>query len=183
MIERAHQILSRFEIHAYLAADGGINLREQSGRDLDEGNAAEISRGDKTCQIADDAAAERGDEGFPFQTVRGQLIAAGVNGFEVFGRFSRRHHNRNRFKSTGAQTFFNGLGVKLRDVCVRNNCASMTQFHPRAMRSELLEQSRSDQNGITPRAQWHGDITHERENRRTTCAVKDALPKNSLLLG
>ena len=45
-----------------LPADGGIDLRQQRRRDLDEAHAAPDARGRKACEITDDAAAERDDE-------------------------------------------------------------------------------------------------------------------------
>ena len=46
-------------VDAGLAADAGIDLREEAGRDLHEGHAAAGDRGGKAGEVADDAAAKR----------------------------------------------------------------------------------------------------------------------------
>ena len=62
LVEGAEQILALRRIDAGLAADGGIDLRQQRGRHLHEIDAAAQDRGRKAGEIADHAAAERDDE-------------------------------------------------------------------------------------------------------------------------
>ncbi len=61
-MEGADQVLAVGGVDAGLAADGGIDLREQRGRHLHEAHAAADDRGGKAGEVADDAAAERDDE-------------------------------------------------------------------------------------------------------------------------
>ncbi len=62
LIKCADKIFSRLEIHAHLAADGTVHLRQQSGRRLHERNPAQVARGHKSGQIAHDPPAQRDDE-------------------------------------------------------------------------------------------------------------------------
>ena len=60
-MEGADQVLAVRRIDAGLAADRGIDLGEERGRDLDEVDAAAQDRGGKAGEVADDAAAEGDD--------------------------------------------------------------------------------------------------------------------------
>ena len=46
-------------VHTGLAADAGIDHRQQRGGDLDKRNAAQHGGGGETGHVTDDAAAER----------------------------------------------------------------------------------------------------------------------------
>ena len=59
LVKRAEQILALRRIDAGLAADRGIDLRQQRGRHLHEIDAAAQDRRGKAGEIADHAAAER----------------------------------------------------------------------------------------------------------------------------
>ena len=58
MMEAADQVLAGAEVDACLAADGGVYLRQQRCRHLDEIDAAHVDGCEKAGHIADDAAAE-----------------------------------------------------------------------------------------------------------------------------
>jgi hypothetical protein len=60
-MKRADQILSDNVVHAGLAADCGVDLRQQRRRHLHVGNTSQIRGGCESGDIADDAATE-GDE-------------------------------------------------------------------------------------------------------------------------
>lgn len=57
-MKRAAEVLARRNINSRLAAYGGINLREERGRNLREINAAHINRSREARHIARYAAAE-----------------------------------------------------------------------------------------------------------------------------
>ena len=59
LMERADQVLAVARIDPGLAADRGIDLRQQRGRHLHDVEAAAQDRGGKAREIADHAAAER----------------------------------------------------------------------------------------------------------------------------
>ena len=58
LVETADQVLARDQIDACLAADGRVHLGEQSGRNLNHGDAAHEDRGEESRHIGDDAAAD-----------------------------------------------------------------------------------------------------------------------------
>ena len=58
LVEAADQVLAADEVHAGLAADRGVHLGEQGGRDLEHGNAAHEDGGQEAGHVVDDAAAE-----------------------------------------------------------------------------------------------------------------------------
>ena len=57
MMKSADQVFSGAGIHSGLSADAAIDLREERGREGNIGNAAQINRGDKAGQVANDASA------------------------------------------------------------------------------------------------------------------------------
>ena len=59
LMKSADEILAGREVHAGLAANRSVDLREQGCRHLHESNAAQISRGGKTRQVANHSAAQR----------------------------------------------------------------------------------------------------------------------------
>ena len=61
-MEGADQVLALRRVDAGLAADRGIDLRQQRGRHLHEAHAAAQDAGGKAGEIADDAAAQGDDE-------------------------------------------------------------------------------------------------------------------------
>ena len=62
LIERADEVFALRQINAGLAADRGIHLREQRGRDLAQRHATQEGRRGKAGDIADNTAAERDDQ-------------------------------------------------------------------------------------------------------------------------
>ena len=74
-MERADQVLAVRRIDAGLAADRGIDLRQQRGRHLHEIDAAPHDRRGKAGEIADHAAAERDHEIVALDARRDQRLA------------------------------------------------------------------------------------------------------------
>ena len=58
-MEAADQVLAADEVHAGLAADRGVHLRQQRGRNLHDRDAAHEDRREESGHVVDDAAAER----------------------------------------------------------------------------------------------------------------------------
>ena len=71
----AEQVLAMRRVDAGLAADRGIDLRQQRGRHLHEIDAAADDRCGKAGEIADHAAAERDDEIVALDLRRDQRFA------------------------------------------------------------------------------------------------------------
>ena len=61
-VEGADQVLAGREVHADLAADGRVHLRQQRGRHLHQADAAQEGRGREARHVADDAAADGHDD-------------------------------------------------------------------------------------------------------------------------
>ena len=61
LVKGADQVLAGGMVHACLAADRGVDLREQRGRQLDEIDTALVAGGGEPGHVADHAPAERGD--------------------------------------------------------------------------------------------------------------------------
>ena len=62
LIERADEVFALGQINAGRAADRGIHLREQRGRDLAQRHAAQKGRRGKAGDVADNTAAERDNQ-------------------------------------------------------------------------------------------------------------------------
>ena len=62
LMERADQILAEPVVDAGLAADAGVDLRQQRRRHLDDRDAAQERRRDEADHVADHAAADRHHE-------------------------------------------------------------------------------------------------------------------------
>jgi hypothetical protein len=59
LVERADQVLAERVIHTRLAANRGVDLREQRRGQLHAGDAAQVCRGRESGHVANHAAAER----------------------------------------------------------------------------------------------------------------------------
>ena len=81
-MKRAEQVLALRRVDAGLAADRGIDLRQQRGRHLHEIDAAAQDRRGKAREIADHAAAERDHQIVALDLGRdqrlGDLLEAGI---------------------------------------------------------------------------------------------------------
>jgi len=82
LIERADQILAARMIDAGLAADRGVDLREQRGRNLHVADAALIAGGRKACDIADHAPAQGEHGGVAVHFLRHQRIEYQARGMQ-----------------------------------------------------------------------------------------------------
>lgn len=84
LVEGADHIFAEGVVDAGFAANGGIDLTEQGGGDLDEGDAALVGGGGKAGQIADDAATEGEEGGAAVGVVLQQAGVDVLQGFAVF---------------------------------------------------------------------------------------------------
>ncbi len=58
-MKSADEVLARRQIYRGLAPHGRIDLREQSRRRLNQGNAAQVNRGGKSGEVTNDTSAQR----------------------------------------------------------------------------------------------------------------------------
>ena len=87
MVEGSDEIFAFGKIDAGFAADGRVNLCQKRGGNLNETNAAHVDSGQKSADIADDAAAE-GDE---------QRAAIGTGGSKLAAEFFQAGKNLESF--------------------------------------------------------------------------------------
>ena len=103
-MKRADQILAEGMVHAHLAADGAVDLREQGRRHLDQLDAAQVRRGDEARHVADDAAADGDDAGAAIGLQLDERLVRARRGGELLvllpigkeDRFGPRHRLRQR---------------------------------------------------------------------------------------
>ena len=79
LIERADEVFALGQINAGLAANRGIHLREQRGRDLAQRHTAQEGRRGKAGDVADNTAAERDDQVFARHVCRQQIMVNALN--------------------------------------------------------------------------------------------------------
>jgi hypothetical protein len=82
--EGADEVLSGGEVDAGFASYGAIDLGEEGGGYLDEGDSAEVGGGDESGEVTDDAPAQGHDEGAAFQAMGGEVVVAGADDAEGF---------------------------------------------------------------------------------------------------
>ena len=90
LMERADEILPTGMVDAGLAADGGVDLREQGRRDLDVGDSALIARRRKSGSVADDSAAQCNDRRVAPEAIGDEHIEQARYRRERFVRFAIR---------------------------------------------------------------------------------------------
>ena len=92
-------------VDARLAADGGIDLRQQRGRHLHEIHAAPHDAGGEAGQIADDAAAERDHHVAAFEPRRQHPVDHVLQRRKALGLFAGRQHDRGHADTGVLQAF------------------------------------------------------------------------------
>ena len=87
-MESADEVFALRVVHPGFAADGGIHLRQQGGRDLQAGDAALVAGSGKACNVANDAAAKGDDEAVAVVTRGNERIEDARPGGQRFVRFA-----------------------------------------------------------------------------------------------
>ena len=115
LVERADHVLAECMVHAGLAADRGVHLRQQRGRHLDERDTALIGRGGETGYVADHAAAEGDDRGLAVATVFEQRVEDAIQYCQRFVLFAIRQNHFDRVIALK-------MGAHLREIKRRHGC-------------------------------------------------------------
>lgn len=87
MVEGADEVFTDGVVDACFSADGGIDHGEESGGDLEEGEAAEEGGGGEASHVADESAAEGEEGGVAVDGGGEELVVDGgevLEGFMVF---------------------------------------------------------------------------------------------------
>jgi hypothetical protein len=109
LMEGAHEVLAVGGVDPGLAADRGIDLGEQGGRDLHEAHAAADHRGREAGEVPDHAAPERDHEVAALDPGRQDRVADLREAGVALGRLARRHGH-----DSGPQA---GVAERLREAC------------------------------------------------------------------
>src|SRR5271165_6797791 len=87
-MKAADQVLAGGKVHSGLAADRGVDLSQQRGRDLDHRDTAHENGGEKACHVREDAATECNDDAGPVAAPAGNLLGEGLYVGETLARFA-----------------------------------------------------------------------------------------------
>ena len=83
MVEAPDEVLAGGKVDAGFAADGGVDLGEQRGGNLDERHAAHVDGGEEAGDVADDPGAEGDEERVALGAGLGELLCEGFDGGEA----------------------------------------------------------------------------------------------------
>ena len=89
-MEGADEVLALRVVHPGFAADGGIDLRQEGGRDLQAGDATLVTGGGESGNVANDAATEGDDEAVAVVARFNQRVEDACPGSEGFVSLSIR---------------------------------------------------------------------------------------------
>ena len=103
LVEGADEVLALGRIDAGLAADRGVDLRQQRGRHLHEAHAASHDACGEAGEIADNAAAERDHEIAALEAHLEQPLRQPRQHRKALGPLAGRHHLRLGAKAGGSQ--------------------------------------------------------------------------------
>src|SRR2546425_5179865 len=92
LVEGADQVLASRMIDRRLAPHRGIDLREERGRHLDEGDTALVDGGGEAGEIADDTATERDDKAITTEARGEQSIDHAVERSPGLGLLAILHY-------------------------------------------------------------------------------------------
>ena len=93
LVKRADQVLAQRMVHAHLAADGAVDLRQQGRRDVHDVDPAQIGRGRKAGDIADDAASEADQGRAAVDLLLDQRVVDPRHRLKVLVAFPVGHHD------------------------------------------------------------------------------------------
>ena len=143
LMEGTDQILATRGVNRRLAADRGIDLGQQGGRDLDEVDATHIERSRQPGQIADNPATEREDQIPPVESEGQQPVDHPLQLGEGFGGLARRHGQQSRPDPGRFKRRQHRGPMQGRDRLVRDDDGP-TPGHRRNPTSQLCHQPAAD---------------------------------------
>ena len=115
LVEGADHVLAQRVVDAGLAADRGIDLRQQRGRHLHEGHAAHVAGGGEAGHVADHAAAQRDQRGLAVAFVGQQGVEDQVQRLPVLVLFAVGQHDLDHVAAGRAQRRGDAFEVQRRD--------------------------------------------------------------------
>ena len=141
LVECADEIFALRQVYAGLAADRGIHLCEQSGRNLTHAHTAQEGGCRKACHVTDDAAAEGDDEILAGDAGSAQVCIDSRDGVEVFVFLARRNHGGGH---SDRELCGKLLQIQRSNVGVRDDMDARRMEFFRHMLGGLSEYARTD---------------------------------------
>ena len=154
-MKRADQILAVGGIDRGLAADRGIDLRQQRGRHLHVIKAAPHRRRRKAGEVADDAAAERNHEIAAFDARGDDRFADLFEHAEALGAFAGRNDERLYATAALGKRRFGGGEVVMLDVLIGDDGALAPRPQCFDARAERGDQAAPDGDVVAAGAERH----------------------------
>ena len=133
-MECPHQILPRGGVHPGFAPHRGVDHCQQSGWNLDEGNAAHEGRSHETGKVADNSTAECDDCRVATESAGKQVVGKASPGFAGLVGFAGG--DRDQLSGTGGEPCEGPLTIYRSDVRVGNDCVAV---RGRVSRDELCQ--------------------------------------------
>ncbi|MNR02165.1 hypothetical protein D3C85_1180070 [compost metagenome] len=144
-------------VNAGLAPDGGIHLRQQGSRDLDEVHATLVTGGREAGHVTNDAPTQGDDRGTAVMPCGQQCIEDQLQGFPVLERLAvRKNHRQYRISTERAAQ---ALQVQGGDSLVGND-GYLTPGNMRRQQLGLIQQAFADMNRIATFAKFDLKCLH-----------------------
>jgi len=144
LVEGADQILALARIDAGLAADRGVDLRQQGGRHLHEVESAPHAGRGKAGKVADHAAAEGDDEIAALDARRDDRLAYRLEGGVALGALAFRHHDARAFDARGFERGLAGGKMMAGDGLISDERNTRPRPQRLDARAQAREQAAAD---------------------------------------
>src|SRR5690242_13914635 len=119
-MKRTYQVFSSHQIDTGFAADRRIDLRQQGRWHLHQRQSAQVNRGRKTSQIANDAAAQRQYQIVSLKTIFTEEIDSFFQLSKRLVTFAFTHQPGNGLEARGFQRPNDFAPVQVKNALVRN---------------------------------------------------------------
>jgi hypothetical protein len=148
LVEGADEVLAMTRVDAGLAADRGIDLRQQGRRDLDEIDAAQQGGGGKARQVPDHAAAQRDQRGLTVGPLVEQRVHQVAEGAELLAALACRHGNGARLEAGVGERGHHTSAIKRRHGFVGHHDDPPRRQQGSAEFAHAIDQPGSDQDVV-----------------------------------
>ena len=160
LVEGADQVFSQPVVDRGLAADAGVDLRDDGGGHLDKGDAAEEGGGHEAGQVADHAPAQGQDPGAAVEFGLDELSEDLFGGGQVFVGVAPWDEHFERLKTGFFQAGQGWLQVEIRDGPVGDHRYLAAQFHLTTGFAQLRQDSVPHPDGVSPISEGYFDVPH-----------------------
>ena len=161
LIKRADQVFSEAMIDRHLAANAGIDLRQEARRHLHERHAAHIRCGNESREVADDAAAQRDNRRFPVKPLLDGFRIDMLRFRQRLRAFPRRNEMDRRLFPHAPENLRNLFRVELAHVRIGKDQRPGGKIRALKKGSEFRFQTVPNQDIVTVFRQIDAHLTHE----------------------